>query len=61
MQMVGGAITNAALFAAVPSTGSLVLPAGTGAVAGVLVVEATFSGALGAKEVYIDEVVLTKT
>ena len=62
VHMAGGTITNSILFAAVANIGSLVVPAGTGAVAGVIMIEATFgpAGTLGAKEVLIDEVVLMK-
>ncbi|KAH8710167.1 hypothetical protein GQ44DRAFT_763117 [Phaeosphaeriaceae sp. PMI808] len=62
VQMAGGAITGTLLYGGVPSIGNLAAPAGTGAVAGVIVIEATFgpAGTLGAKEVFIDEVVLTK-
>jgi hypothetical protein len=62
LQLAGRAVTGTTLYAAASSTGNMVVPAGTGAVAGVLIIEATFgpSGVLGAKEAYIDEVTLIK-
>jgi hypothetical protein len=62
VQMAGGAVTGMVLYAVAPSIANLVVPAGTGAVSGVVVIEATFGPAAtsGAKEVLIDEVVLVK-
>ena len=62
VQMAGGALTYSAVYAAVPNVASLVVPAGTGAVSGVIVIEAQFgpAGAGGAKEIVVDEVVLTR-
>ncbi|KAH7079188.1 hypothetical protein BKA63DRAFT_601382 [Paraphoma chrysanthemicola] len=61
--MAGGVVSNSLLYGGVGSIASLSLPVGTGAVPGVLVLEATFgpSGTLGAKEVFVDEVVLART
>jgi hypothetical protein len=62
LQIARDAAMGTTLYATASSTGSLVVPAGTGSVAGVLIIEATFgpSGVLGAKEACIDEVTLIK-
>lgn len=62
LQMAGGTVTGTTLYVTAGSIGSLIVPAGTGALAGVLIIEANFgpSGVLGAKEAYIDEVTLIK-
>jgi len=53
-------VTGTLTYAASAPIGNLVVPAGTGAVAGVVVIEVNYTGALGAKEVLVDDVTLTK-
>lgn len=60
VQMAGGTVTGTLTYAASAPIGNLVVPAGTGAVAGVVVIEVNYTGALGAKEVLVDDVTLTK-
>lgn len=60
VSMAGGTVASF-LFTAAPNIATLSIPAGSGLVTGVLMLEVTFTGALGAKEVYIDDVILTKT
>lgn len=61
--MAGGAVSSVLSFVAAVNVGSLVVPAGTGPVLGLLVIEATFgpAGTLGVKEILVDDIVLTKT
>jgi hypothetical protein len=58
--MAGGTV-GSTLFAGAPNLATLSVPVGSGAVSSVIIIEAGFSGVTGAKEVYIDEVSLTKT
>jgi hypothetical protein len=61
VQMAGGLVPSS-LYVVATGIGNLVVPVGTGAVAAVVVIEALFGpvGTLAAKEVYVDEIVLTK-
>jgi len=60
VQMAGGQVTGGLTYAAAGSVASLSVPAGQVPVAAVVIMEATFSGSLGAKEAYIDEVYLVR-
>lgn len=60
MQMVGGQVMGGLTYAAAGSVASLSVPAGQTLVAALVIMEATFSGSLGAKEAYIDEVYLVR-
>jgi hypothetical protein len=60
--MAGGPI-GSILYGAATNISNLVVPTGTAAVPGMVIIEATFGAAGllgGAKEVYIDDVVLTR-
>ncbi|KAH3910881.1 hypothetical protein HBH56_137550 [Parastagonospora nodorum] len=61
VQMAGGQVTGGLTYAAAGSVASLSVPAGQVPVAAVVIMEATFSGSLGVKEAYIDEVYLTRS
>jgi hypothetical protein len=58
--MAGGTV-GSTLFAGAPNLAALSVSVGSSAVSGVIIIEAGFSGVTGAKEVYVDEVSLTKT
>jgi hypothetical protein len=61
VQMAGGQVAGGLTYAAAASVASLSVPAGQVPVAAVVIMEATFSGSLGAKEAYIDEVYLARS
>ena len=63
VQMAGGVVTGTVVYAAAPGIASLSVAAGAGAVSEVVIIEAVFgpAGTLGAKKVFLDEVVLMKT
>jgi hypothetical protein len=60
VQMAGGTV-GSTLFAGAPNFATFSVPVGGDAVSGVIIIKAGFSGVTGAKEVYVDEVSLTKT
>jgi hypothetical protein len=61
IQMAGGLATSS-LYVVATGIGNLVVPVGTGSVAAVVVIEASFGpmGTLAAKEVYLDEILLNR-
>ncbi|KAH7402807.1 hypothetical protein BKA66DRAFT_604346 [Pyrenochaeta sp. MPI-SDFR-AT-0127] len=60
VQLVGSTVTSIGFTPAAFLT-TLTVPSGKALVAGILVFEVTFYGATGAKEVFIDEVTLTRS